>query len=333
MVLVGFTLASLCRAEPVTLHLRNGDRLTGELITLSTTNVAITNRFLGRVSFPISEVDRLVKGPPVTVAPSAPTNQPTSSTPAPVAAPPAAAPKPGEAAVKTATTPKPPVQPAPKAPKRWNLDAQFGVDLQYNQSHRQLYYGRSKWTYGKDRFRSVVDYLANYGKTDGVLSANDMTGSVRLELDLAKAKKLYVYNAAGAGYNEVRKIDFTYDESVGAGYKLIEVTNFVYSMDLGVNHQEQFFSDGTSKDYQSVRLGEQLTWKISTKLSLDQKFEYYQRFTGWEDYRMRFEANLRYLVLPNITFNLTAIDLYDTQPAPGVTQNDLLLRATVGLKF
>ena len=325
MVFVGFALGDACQAEPVTLHLRNGDRLTGELITLSTTNVSITNRFLGRVSFPIGEVERLVKGPPATVPP-APTNAPAASTPTP-ASPPAPASKPGETTVKAAATP------TPKPPKRWNLDAQFGVDLQYNQSHRQLYYGRAKWTYGRDRFRSVVDYLANYGKTDGVLSANDMTGSVRLELDLAKAKKLYAYNAAGAGYNEVRKIDFTYDESLGAGYKLIEATNFVYSMDLGVNHQEQFFSDGTSKEYQALRLGQQLAWKISTKLSLDQKFEYYQRFTGWEDYRMRFEANLRYLVLPNITFNLTAIDLYDTQPAPGVTRNDLLLRATVGLKF
>jgi len=160
-----------------------------------------------------------------------------------------------------------------------------------------------------------------------------MNGSVRLEFDLAKAKKLYLYNVDGAGYNEVRKIDLGYDESLGAGYKIIALTNFVGSMDVGVNHQEQFFSNGTSKTYQAFRIGEQMNWKISPKLMLDQKFEYYQRFTGWEDYRLRFEANLKYLVMPNITLNLTGIDLYDTQPAPGVTRNDLLLRASVGVAF
>lgn len=329
MVFVGFSLVNACQAEPVTLHLRNGDRLTGELITMSTTNVALTNRFLGRVSIPISEVERLVKGP---AAPAEEKPKEARATlPATTVAPPASTNQP--AATGPPVAPKPPSQPQPKAPKRWNLEAQFGVDLQYNQNERQLYYGRAKWTYGKDRFRSIVDSIANYGKTDGVISANDVTGSVRLELDLAKAKRLYLYNAAGAGYNEVRKIDFSYDESFGVGYKLITVTNFVCSMDLGVNHQEQFFSDGTSKDYQAFRVGEQLTWKIRTRLSLDQKFEYYQRFTGWEDYRMRFEANLRYLLLPNITLNLTAIDLYDTQPALGVTRNDLLLRGSVGVKF
>jgi hypothetical protein len=339
-----------CLAERVTLQLRNGDRLTGELISLSSTEVAITNTLLGKLSIPVSQVQRLERQqsanseskPTADLAVRAiPASNPATAQATPTDPPPAPAaasigPKPasGQGGAPPATVAAPAAtQPKPKAPRRWQLEAQVGLDLQYNQKHRQLYYGRAKWTYGKDRFRSIVDYLANYGKTDGVLSANDMTGSVRLEVDLARAKRLYLYNVAGAGYNEVRKIDLSYEESLGIGYKFITLTNFIYSMDLGANHQEQFFSDGTRRDYQALRVGEQLSWRISSKLALDQKFEYYPRWTRFEDYRLRFEANLRYVLLPNITLNLTAIDLHDTQPAPGVSRNDLLLRASVGVKF
>jgi len=259
-------------------------------------------------------------------AQATPTNQP----PAQVAAP-APAPKPAAAAAA-----KPPVQPPPvkpKPPKHWNLTVDLGTDLEFSQTRRELFYGHVKWTYGKDRLRGIVDYLANYGKNGGIVSANDMTGSVRVEEDLNKFKRVFFFDAAGAGYNEIRKIDLSYDDSLGMGYKLVTLTNLIVSGDVGANYQKQHFSDGTSKDYEAVRLGEQMTWKISRKLVWDQKFEFYSRVSGIGDYRLRLESNLRYLLSNNLNLNFTTIDQFDTQPAPGITRNDLLLRATVGIKF
>ncbi len=326
--------------------LRNGDRISGEMISLDANNVIITNGLIGRITIPFSQVANVQRKaassetllpaaavPPVTNAPpsalaakAASTNQP----PAQVAAP-AAAPKPDATAAA-----KPPVQPPPvkpKPPKHWNLNADFGTELEFSQTRRKRFYGRAKWTYGKERFRSIVDYLANYGKNGDILSANDMTGSVRVEEDVNKLKRVFLFNAAGASYNEIRKIDLSYDDSLGMGYKLVTRSNLAVSGDLGANYQRQHFSDGTSKDYEAVRLGEQATWKISRKWVLDEKFEYYSRVSGIGDYRFRFESNVRYLLSNNLNLNFTTIDQFDTQPASGITRNDLLLRATVGVKF
>ena len=345
-VFIWLVFFNACWAETVTLHLRNGDRVTGEMIALDIEAVTITNSLLGRIVVPVAQVERLerkpagapVSGPPPTAQatnapPSAPSAPPGATNPPPAQpAQPAAAPKPAAAAAAKPPAAQPPSV-KPKPPKHWTLNAQLGMDLQYNQTKRQLYYGRAKWTYGKDRFRGIVDYLANYGKNDGTLSANDMTGSVRAELDVNKTKRLFVFDAAGAGYNEIRKIDLSYDDSLGMGYKLLARTNLTLSGDLGANYQEQYFSDGTSKDYEALRLGESMSWKISQKWILDEKFEYYSRISGIENYRLRFESNLRYLFSNNLNLNLTVIDQYDTQPAPGVTRNDLLLRATLGITF
>ncbi len=318
VILVWFVLLNACWAEPVVLRLRNGDQITAEMISLDSNSVTVTNRLLGKIVVPFSEIANLQKksGEQVPIAPPAAA---VKTAPAPAAKPPLAQP--------------PPVKPKP--PKHWNLDAQFGMDLQYNQSERQLFYGRAKWTYSRDRFRSIVDYLGNYGKNDGVLSANDMTGSVRVELDVSKDKRLFVFDAAGTGYNQIRKIDLSYDDSFGLGYKLVTRSNLTMSVDLGGNYQKQYFADGPSKDYGALRLGELISWKIlpNGKWFLDEKYEYYQRYSGIGDYRMRFESNLRYLVSNHLNLNFSVIDQYDTQPAAGVTRNDLLLRATLGLKF
>jgi hypothetical protein len=347
LVLVAFLIINVCRAETVTLQLRNGARVTGEMISLDATFVTITNAVLGKFAVPVVEIRRLERkdtgqGPGTTTAlppPAAATNLPPAAQAAPTNQPPqaAAAPKPPATTVAPPATTKPlaaqPPPVKPKPPKRWVFDGQLGADLQFNGNDRQIYYGRAKWTYGKDRFRSILDYLANYGKTDGILSANDMNGSARVELDVAKTKRVFLFNAVGAGYNEIRKIDVSYEDSFGLGYKLIDRTNLTLNADTGLNYQRQYFSDGTSKDYGAFRLGELMAWKISSKWFLDEKFEFYPRFTDIGEYRMRFEANLRYLLSHSLNLNITLIDQYDTQPAVNVTRNDLLVRATLGFKF
>ena len=61
LVLVAFLLVNACRAETVTLHLRNGASVTGEMISLDTTFITITNAVLGKIAIPVVEVQRLEK--------------------------------------------------------------------------------------------------------------------------------------------------------------------------------------------------------------------------------------------------------------------------------
>jgi hypothetical protein len=146
--------------------------------------------------------------------------------------------------------------PKPIQPKRklWKMDLQLGANLQYNQKDTELYTGDFKADYGdpKTRFRNTFDYHMRYGRIDGVISANNMNGLIRTEFDIAK--KYFLFNAAGAGYDDIRKIDFTYEDSFGIGYTLIKMTNFVLSVDAGANYQKQFFSNGTTTEIFSPRL-------------------------------------------------------------------------------
>jgi hypothetical protein len=194
-----------------------------------------------------------------------------------------------------------------------------------------LYSGIFKANYGGKRLRHIFNYNIIYGKTDGIITANNMNGLIRTEFDVAK--KVFVFNAAGAGYDDIRKIDFTYEDSFGVGLTMVTLSNFVASVDAGASYQEQLFSDGTSKEYFSPRLGEKAAWKISSKVELTEAFEFYPRSLSLDNYRLRLETTVRYLLSHYLTLNLRVADLYDTQPASGVTPNDLQIISTLGVRF
>ena len=229
----------------------------------------------------------------------------------------------------------PPAKPATPKRKLWQFDAQLGANLQFNSHHNELYQGIFNVHYGdaQSRYRHHLNVTANRGLTDGVLSANNLNGLERTEMDVDKAKRVFLFNALGAGYDQVRKIDLSYEDSLGVGYAVLKRPNLALSFDAGMNYQEQIFSDRTRKDYFSPRLGEKAHWKISSKLDLDEVFEIFPRSVALDNYRLRFETTLRYSLSSYLSLNLRVADLHDTQPATGVTPNDLQITSTIGVRF
>ncbi len=337
-------LCLLC-ISTVTLHsqtvlrLRNGDRITGTIISENTNQVMFSTKWVKEIAIPVTEIQsREIITAIVT------TNAPTVTN-APVV-------------VQTAPVPAvvPPAKPVVKAktPSAWHGDVQVGADVGVSEIRRELYYGRFKITYaptvetsptGKsrviDRFRNTFDYNAAYGtvtsddktgRSETKLSANRMDGSSKTDFDLGKDRRVFVYNLIGAGYDEVRKIDRRYEIGPGVGYHLFNRSNLVLNAEVGMNYQAQYFHDGTKSERFFYRLAEDFTWKISKTLTFDEKFEFFPQ-VDFKEYHFRFESNLRYWILENLSFNLTVIDLYDTQSAPTVGKNDLQIRSSIGVKF
>ena len=309
-LLFGFAFAATAD-DQVVLLLKNGDRVTGTITLEKTNEVIIATTWAKEVAIPLSMIDKREK---ITVA--------QTNAPAQIA---------GKMPDKLLI----PIVPPPSPTNRWHFELQLGVNVELNQQDSELYYTSIKGSYTGLRLRDMLDYKANYGKLDGVVSANNMYGSIRSEYDLTDNKRAFLFNVAGGGYDLVRKIDSTYDESFGVGYKVLQQTNFTFTVDSGLNYQEQYFTNQTSESYIALREDEQTTWKISPTVSWDQKLEFYPRLNWFGEYRARFESNLSFKLTPagHLYLNLTVIDAYDTLPASGVTRNDFQLRSSVGVKF
>jgi putative salt-induced outer membrane protein len=365
--------------QPILVHLRNGDRLSGQFVAEEPGQITITNAILGRIVLPLAQIERrewITNQLAAARSLAAQTNA-APTTPSPVLSPSSqrrlnelqavylagqlsadeyhrqrakllaesAAPSPATnqavaqglkapapATAQSSATPKAPVVPVkPAGPKPWSGEVLLGTDLAYGQKDRELYSGRLKINYAKVPLRNSLDYLFTYGRTDGELSANRMDGTMKTDYDLTP--RVYLYSLEGAGYDEIRKIDWRYEVGPGSGYQLVKRTNFVFRVEGGFQYQVQNFEGNRQDEIFYHRVAEEMKWNIGKLFTFDEKAEYMPEFTDFSEYRLRVEANVRYWLRSNLSLNFTVINLYDTMSAPGVGQNDLQLRSSIGLKF
>lgn len=330
----------VCQAQEgaVIFHLRNGDRITGRILSETADAVTISTSIAGAISLQKSEIERREPVKPAEMPAIAPAPAAGAlPSPTPKADEPKSTPKPAE------VSPSDPVAAAKPEPAflggarkfiaEWVGELRLGMNLGFSTKDRQTYTGRFKATHTRDELKNILDYNASYGRIEGVLSDNQMDGSWKTEYDFGENRRFHVYNAVGAGYDEIQQIDLRYDVGPGFGYKWLTRTNLVLKTEIGGNYQEQLFADDTRKTRYALRFAEDLTWQISNKLKLDEKFEFFPKFDDISDYRFRVEGNLSYLLRDNLTLNLTVIDIYDTAAPAGVSRNDLQIRSSLGIKF
>jgi len=313
-------LPSACAGTPVVVQLRNGDQLTGELIAQETNRIVINTGWAGTVSLPIDIVGGLK------------TTSGSDLLPAPEPPKPAA-----NVAATTAKKPAP-AKPVAAKPDHWKNNIQLGLNINSGAKNQQSLWTRFKSTYlvpyegqPKKSFRTILDFSADYGETDGSRSANRLGASLKTDFDLGP--KSYCYNDARGGYDETRKIDLYYGVGPGVGYHLLRLTAFEMNVEGGVDYQVQERTTGDEPKDIYIRAAEDIAWKFTSKLSLSKKFEFYLNANDPENFRFRLDATASYKLVDNLSLNLTLMDQYDTDPAPKVDQNELQVRSSIGFTF
>lgn len=320
LLVVGLN-GSVSAATNVTLRLSTGDRISGTIVSKTTNSVVLSNSWISELTIPL---DRIVSG--------------LSNTPPSVAA------NGAETMIFQEARPRSDTTSVVKT-NGWRGEAQVGLDMLFGAKDRQILYGRFKLAYQqpyksdpKKFFRNTFDYMVEYGTTESGPSDNRVTettsdrmhASDKTSFDLRG--RWYVYSLVGGGYDHILKIDAQYEAGPGIGYHLITRTNFTLNVEAGLNYQAQYRSDDSELQDVYYRLAQDISWKMWGRLSLVEKLEYFPRvnLTG---HRMRFETTMKYDVWKNLSLNLTVLDLYDTEPAEGVMQNELQMRSSIGLKF
>lgn len=321
--------ASTAAGDTILFYLKSGERISGVVLSEDAAQVVISNRWAPKIFLPLSDIERREALPPPGPAELEPPPAPAAPVPSTAVAPDTAPPV---AATGVAAPP------AKAAPKRWRGEARVGVDLLYGEKYRQLYHGRLKVTYEqpyraapKKFFRNVFDYTAEYGRTDGVLSANRMDANDKMDFDIGE--RVFVYNVAGVGYDEVRKIDLRYEVGPGLGYRLLTRTNLALNVEAGGSYQVQQRSESPDVEKFYLRFAEDFTWGISQRVRLTEKLEFFPQAEDPGEFRARFECTLSFGFWQKLTLNLTVLDVYDTQPARGVSKNELQIRSSLGVTF
>jgi putative salt-induced outer membrane protein len=307
----GLAAARGTSAPAVVVTLRNGDRITGQLLAQETNQIIVATSWAPTLVLPLTAIGGLQTATgevSIAVAPPPPPERPRAVT------------------AKTGPT------------ARLQTSINVGADFLSGAKDRQLYFGRVKSSFErpypsnpKQLFRAVADYTADYGETDGVLSANRMTGTLKADFDFGR--HAYCYGEVGGGFDEMRKIDVHLETGPGLGYHWIRTTPFTLNIEGGLNYQSQIRSAGGNVDSLYLRAGDNLAWKLADRIKLIKSFEFFLNTEDAAMYRFRLDSTLSFLLIRNLSLNLTLRDYYDTDPAPDVDKNEFQFRSSLGITF
>lgn len=354
------------------LYLRNGDRVSGEILAESPDRITLESPTLGRVRILQSEVDHRARpgAEPVVLPPPAPPAVPT----APVAAAsptspskPAVPPRPTAPSVPTtaAAAGATPPPAAPAAPSwvpgwvpgwvrplttNWHGNVQLGMDLGFGTTDRQTFYANATLNHAYDRFRNLVTLRSAYGVAEGPVSvlmpqgnvqtANSLEGLLKTDFDLGVRRKIYLYHQTGAGFDEIRRYNLRVEDGAGLGYKLLDTARFSLNTEAGGQYQHFAYLNGPQfqpylldHDIFSARVGESLIWRAPNKVTVTQKLQITPNVQDVGDFRARFDLSVSYPLLKSITLSLNVFDEYESRPAATVDKNQLQVQSTVGLTF
>jgi len=331
-------------AAPVVLHLKNGDRLSGEIVSESADRVVLKSPAYGKIRLAPSEITRReapAKASPV-AAPSA--GQPIP--PAVAARPAAPAVLPSGIATNKTLSQRAPVWAQPFL-TNWHGNIQLGMDLGFGTTDRQTFYANANLNHKYDRVRNLMTLRFAYGMAEPLGSnqkstktANMLEGFLKTDLDLGAKRKIYLYDQTGAGYDEIRRHQFRFDAGAGVGYKVVERPRWTVNTEAGLQFQHFTFDNRPSLNPQladtdsvAARLGENITWKLSDKLRLIQRLQVTPDVADPENFRARFELGMTYPFLKRVTLSLNIFDEYESRPATLVEKNQLQIQSTVGITF
>lgn len=337
MVFLGLVLVLPgAEGDLVTLHLRNGDRLTGELVSEAEDHVVLTTPWSASVTVPRAQIMEQVPVP----SPEEQLAQDKANALDAALALAAVQQVAQTAAVsEEASAAKPGADVQPKRPQNWKWNLRLGTDFLQGAKDRKIYFGQTALTYTKnyDRdprefLRNRLEYRVDYAETDGRISANRMVGVNKLDVDIGRG--YYGYLAAGAGYDRVRKIEYEYDAGPGVGYHLLAKKSLALDGEVGLNYQfRRGLADAPDREILQARLGQELAWEVMPKIMVTQQLALLPFLDEPGEYQVRFEGNLGFGIVQHLSLNLTVRNLYDTQPAPGVPNNEFQFRSSVGVTF
>ncbi|MDE3066022.1 MAG: DUF481 domain-containing protein [Verrucomicrobiota bacterium] len=313
-------------AQNVVLQLKNGDQISGLIVSGNARQVVISNAWARAISIPLSEISKRETNKIAMASPPAPATAGQA----------AASPQPTPPAKKIVAAAK--SAPKLKVKGTWHGQINLGTSALFGTRDQQDYTGHAQLTYlrpylnqPKKFFRNTSQLDAEYQRTDGQESANHAYGSNKSDFDLWD--RSYAYALAGAGYDDIQKVDFKYQVGPGAGAHLVQHPNFALDTEGGLDYEAQYRRDISNLETFYFRLAEDVTWEIQKNLKLTENVAFYPDMERVGEYHNDFSSTLSYGFWEHLSLNLTVVDHYNTELAPGVDPNQFEVRSSLGFTF
>lgn len=231
---------------------------------------------------------------------------------------------------------KPPTTP-PKPPSPWHTTASINAAVSRGNADTLL-------------MGAAINSLRKWDKNEIALGADGTFGSnsdptTRKETTTAQNYGLYAqYNRmlsdrvylgvrSDARQDRIAFIDYRATVAPALGYYVVKNDRLKLKLENGPAFIFERLKGSGTDNYLTLRLAEEVQWKINDRASIIQSMEYLPQVADFGNFVINFNLGLSTKITEKSSATITFQDFYRSAPAPGRRGNDLRLMAGISYSF
>jgi putative salt-induced outer membrane protein YdiY len=179
-------------------------------------------------------------------------------------------------------------------------------------------------------FNSLFARSSTNGQ-QAVTSANSLRGGARYEVNVSD--RIFTFGFANAETDSVQHLDIRDVFGGGAGIRLAQNKSTTFDLFSGASLNQESFSTSSTPDRTSGELlfGQDSSYKLFERATVGTRLSFYPNMTVPGEYRAQLDATATTKLNHWLGWQFTVSNLYVSNPAVGARNNELLL--STGIRF
>lgn len=174
-------------------------------------------------------------------------------------------------------------------------------------------------------------FAENSASGETITTANAIRGGSRYELNVND--KMFTYGFVDLEYDEFQSLDLRNVLGGGFGYHAVKNDRMKFDVFGGGAYNQEFFSNNITRRSAEITVGEEFSYNLNDRTSFNERLTFYPNLTETGEYRLQFDTGLVTDVFRWMAWNVTFSDRFLSNPVNGREQNDILLTTGVRLVF
>lgn len=332
MMLLWVTAAVGNSASAATVVMANGERFSGEIISMIDGQLLVENRYAGRITLPWPAVTELISEEPLQLQlPDESVIESTAVSVAPGSVRLAEAPGSEERVLplgNIAAINRPLVNPYEY---RWRGRSNVGLNASSGNSDTTRFHLDGEGTLENELNRYIAGVDFNRGSDNDVTSVDNW--SAYGSYDHFFSDRLFWNNTISFKRNTLQELDLRTAIGSGAGYQFSDDAQLRLSTTAGLSYVREEFEIQSSEDFLALQLGLDYEQQWFDWLRVFHSLQTLSSLESADDFVLRTRTGLRYPISDTFVAGLQVIFDYDNTPSEGAEKEDIIYAFTLGYSW
>lgn len=231
---------------------------------------------------------------------------------------------------------KPPAAP-PKPPSPWHTTASINAAVSRGNADTLLMGAAlnslRKWDKNEIALGADATYGSNSDPTTRKETTTAQNYGLYAQYNRMLSDRVYLGLRSDARQDRIAFIDYRATVAPAFGYYLVKNDRLKVKAESGPAFIFERLKGAGTANYLTLRLAEEVQWKINERASIVQSMEYLPQVEDFGNYVMNFNLGLSTKITDKASATITFQDFYRSVPAPGRRGNDLRLMAGISYSF